>query len=327
VKRATASLATIAAASFCACLQAQSGAPFPNRPIRLLIPFVPGGSTDFIARVMQPGLSEELGQPLVLDNRPGAAGNIAAEVAARSSPDGHTVLFGNVGAIAVNPVVFRKPPIDPLRDLACVNIAADVASMMVVHPSVPVRSLEEFIAHARTRPGKINWGSSSPAGTGTLSMHYFSDKVGLKMALIAYKGAGAVATALASGEVTAAFVAVPPTIGFVRNGQLRALVVRSAKRLDLLPGVPTMIEAGFPELTNDSWQGLFVAARTPARVVARLNSAVRKVLADPVVIERLKPGAASVIDTGTPEKCAAFVKSQSEFWAKLVRQVGMDSTL
>lgn len=300
---------------------------FPNRAIRLLIPFVPGGSTDFIARVMQPGLSEALGQPIVLDNRPGAAGNIAVEMAANAAPDGHTVLFGNVGAIAINPAMFRQLPVQPARDLACVNILADVSSMMVVHPSLPVRSLKEFIEYAKARPGKINWGSSSAGGTATLGMQYLTHKAGLDMLLVSYKGAGGVATALVSGEVSVAFVAVPPTVSFVKNGQLRALAVRSAKRLDLLPDVPSMAELGFPDLTNDSWQGFFVGKRTPPHVVTLLNNAARRTLADAKVVERLKIGAASVIDTETPEKCTAFVKKQTAFWSKLVKQVGLEGSL
>ncbi len=319
--------ALIAGALSAASICAQSAEPYPTRAIRLLIPFVPGGSTDFIARVMQPGLSEALGQPIVLDNRPGAAGNIAVEMAANATPDGHTVLFGNVGAIAINPAMFRKMPVQPMRELTCVNILADVASMMVVHPSIPSRSLKEFIEYAKARPGKINWGSSSQGSPATLGMQYLADKAGLDMLLVAYKGAGAVATALVSGEVSVAFVAVPPTVGFVKSGQLRALVVRSAKRLDLLPEVPSMAEVGFPDLTNDSWQGFFVGARTPATIVAQLNAAARKVLADPKVVERFKIGAATVIDTETAAKCTAFVKDQTAFWAKLVRQVGLEGTL
>ena len=306
---------------------AMAAEAFPNRAIRLLIPFVPGGSTDFIARVMQPGLSEALGQPIVLDNRPGAAGNIAVEMAANAVPDGHTVLFGNVGAIAINPAMFRQLPVQPARDLACVNILADVSSMMVVHPSLPVRSLKEFIEYAKARPGKINWGSSSAGGTATLGMQYLTHKAGLDMLLVSYKGAGGVATALVSGEVSVAFVAVPPTVSFVKNGQLRALAVRSPKRLELLPDVPSMAELGFPDLTNDSWQGFFVSKRTPLHVVTLLNNAARKTLGDAKVVERLKIGAASVIDTETPEKCTAFVKEQTAFWSKLVKQVGLEGSL
>ena len=316
-------------AALLACSMAATGAAevFPNRAIRLLIPFVPGGSTDFIARVMQPGLSEALGQPIVLDNRPGAAGNIAVEMAANAVPDGHTVLFGNVGAIAINPAMFRKLSVQPLRDLACVNILADVSSMMVVHPSLPVRSLKEFIDYAKARPGKINWGSSSQGGTATLGRHYLTHKAGLDMLRVSYKGAGGVATALVSGEVSVAFVAVPPTVSFVKNGQLRALAVRSPKRIDLLPDVPSMAELGYPDLTNDSWQGFFVGTRTPRHIVARLNDAARKTLADAKVVERLKIGAASVIDTETPEKCLSFVREQTAFWSKLVKQVGLEGTL
>jgi tripartite-type tricarboxylate transporter receptor subunit TctC len=316
-----------AAALSVAAANAQSADAYPARAIRLLVPFVPGGSTDFIARVMQPGLSEYLGQTIVIDNRPGAAGNIAVEMAANATPDGYTVLFGNVGTIAINPAMFRKLAVQPMRDLACVNILADVASMMVVHPSIPARSLKEFIDYAKARPGKINWGSSSQGSPATLGMQYLADKTGLDMLLVAYKGAGAVATALVSGEVSVAFVAVPPTVGFVKGGQLRALVVRSGKRLDLLPDVPSMAEVGFPDLTSDSWQGFFVGARTPAPIVARLNAAARKVMADPKVVERFKIGAATVIDTETAEKCTAFVREQSAFWSKLVRQVGMEGSL
>lgn len=320
-------LLALAAGALSVAPATQAADPYPARPVRLLIPFVPGGSTDFIARVIQPGLAENLGQPVVLDNRPGAGGNIALEMAAQAVPDGYTVLFGNVGLIAINPVMFRKLPVQPLRELTCINIVADVASMMVVHPSIPARSMKEFIEYAKARPGKINWGSSSPGSPATLGMQYLANKTGLDMLLVAYKGAGAVASALVSGEVVVAFVAVPPTVGFVKNGQLRALAVRSAKRLELLPDVPSMAEVGFPDLTNDSWQGLFVSARTPAPIVARLNTAVRKVLADPKVLERFKVGAATVIDTETAQKCTAFVKTQSDFWGNLVRQVGMEGSL
>lgn len=320
----------LAAAVFAALLAAPAtaaAADYPTRPVRLLIPFVPGGSTDFIARVLQPALSDNLGQPVVLDNRPGAAGNIAVEAAARATPDGHTVLFGNVGAIAINPAMFRTLPVDPQRDLACINILADVASMMVVHPSLPVRSLREFIDYAKANPGRVNYGSSSAGSPATLGMQYLADKAGLDMQLVAYKGAGAVSTALVSGEVVAAFVAVPPTIGFVKSGQLRAVAVRSRKRLELLPETPTAAEIGFPELTNDSWQGFFVAARTPPEIVNRLNAAARKALADPKVLERLKIGAASVIDSETPQKCTAFVREQTAFWQGLVKKFGLAGTL
>jgi tripartite-type tricarboxylate transporter receptor subunit TctC len=321
-------LVTVASAAFVFSGEPAGAAEsFPSRPIRLFIPFVPGGSTDFVARVLQPGLVEELGQPVVLDNRPGASGNIAVELAARATPDGYTLLFGNVGTIAINPALFKKLSVQPLSDLACVNIAANVSSMLVAHPSLPVRSLKEFIDYAKARPGKITWGTSSYGSPATLGMQYLAHKSGLEMVMVAYKGAGNVTTALLSSEVVVAFVAVPPTLSFVRGGQLRALAVRGATRFDSLPDVPTISEAGFPELTSDSWQGIFAPAKTPATHVARVSRAASKALKDPKVIEQLKTAATTAMDIGDAKNCAAFVKSEASLWSGIAQQVGMRGTL
>ncbi len=302
---------------------AQAPVKYPSRPVRILVPFVPGGATDFIARIVQPGLTDELRQPNVIDNRPGAAGNIAVEMAARSTPDGHTVLFGNVGAIAINPALFKTFPINTLRDLICVSIVADGASALVVHASVPAKTVKEFIEYAKNRPGQINYGSSSPGSPARLGMEIFANKAGIKVVHVPYKGAGAVSVALLSSEVQAAFVSLPPVISNIKAGQLRALASRTRERSDLLPEVPTLHELGFTELTHSSWQGMYVAAGTPAPILQRLHAAMTKIFADPRLPERMKAGGATIISSGSLADCAAFTKSEVAFWARQVQQVGL----
>jgi tripartite-type tricarboxylate transporter receptor subunit TctC len=292
----------IVAGSVCA----QAAINYPARPVRLLIPFVPGGSTDFVARVMQSRLIDELGQPIVIDNRPGAAGNIAVEIVARAPADGYTVLFGNVGTIAINPVLFRDFPVDTVRDLACVSIVADVASMLTVHSSVPASTVEQFIRYAKSRPGQINYASSGAGSPGRLSMEFFMHQAGISLVHIAYKGAGGVASALLSGEAQASFVAVPAVLPHIKSGKLKGLAVKGIKRVAALPDLPTMVELGFPEFQVDSWQGVYVPAGTPAPVVAKLRN-----------------GGAEVMNKAALEECADFTRQQVKFWAKLVQQVGL----
>ena len=309
----------IVAGSVCA----QSAINYPARPVRLLIPFVPGGSTDFVARVMQPRLIDELGQPIVIDNRPGAAGNIAVEIVARAPADGYTVLFGNVGAIAINPVLFRDLSVDTVRDLACVSIVADVASMLTVHSSVPASTVEEFIRYAKSRPGQINYASSGAGSPGRLSMEFFMHQAGISLVHIAYKGAGGVASALFSGEVQASFVAVPAVLPHIKSGKLKGLAVKGIKRVAALPDLPTMVELGFPEFQVDSWQGIYVPAGTPAPVVAKLRAAIIKVVDDQRVLDTLRNGGAEVMNKAALEECANFTRQQVKFWARLVKQVGL----
>lgn len=302
---------------------AQSIADYPARPVRLLIPFVPGGSTDFVARVLQTRLVEELGQPVVIDNRPGAAGNIAVEMAARAAGDGYTVLFGNIGTIAINPALMRDFPINTVRDLACVSMVADVSSMLTVHASVPAGNVEEFVRYAKGRPGQINYASSGAGSNGRLSMEYFMRKTGTELVHIAYKGAGGVTTALLSNEAQASFVAVPSVLAHVKNGRLKGLAIVGPKRVDALAQVPTMIELGFPELNVSSWQGLYVTAATPQAVLKKLRGAVIKAMADPKVLENLRGGGAESMGSKLLEDCTGFTRSQVAFWAKLVEQAGL----
>jgi tripartite-type tricarboxylate transporter receptor subunit TctC len=302
---------------------AQSAASYPTRPVRMIVPFVPGGATDFVARVIQPRLSEELGQPVVVENRAGASGNIGVEIAARATPDGYTVLLGNIGAMAINPALFRKFPIQPVRDFVCLCPMVDIPTVFVVHAAVPVTTLKEFIDYAKAKPGQINYASTGAGSNSRMSMEYIMNKAGIKLVNVPYSGGGAATTALLSGEVSVSVFSVASLIPHARSGRLKGIAVIAPKRIDALPEMPTLAESGFPELTLGSWQAVFVSAPTPLPIVKKLHTIVGKVMADNAVVQRLRAGGAEPIGIQSLEKCAAFIKAQNEFWAKLVKQVGV----
>lgn len=304
----------------CAAALAQS---YPTRPVRLLIPFVPGGSTDFVARVMQTRLTEELGQPIVIDNRPGASGNIAVEIAGTAPADGHTVLFGNVGTIAINPALLKELRVIPTRDLACVSVVADVSALLVVNASVPASNFEEFVRYAKSRPAQLNFASTGAGSNGRLTWEYIMSRTGLDVGHVAYKGASAAVTALLSNETQIGISATPTTIPYLKSGRLRALALLGPARTASLPEVPTLPEIGFPELKVSSWQGLYVPARTPAATVARLRKAVVRAIHDPKALEALKVGGAGPMDPALLEDCNAFSREQAQFWGELVRKTGL----
>lgn len=302
---------------------AQPAGKYPTRPVRLLIPFAPGGSTDFVARVMQARMIEELGQPVVIDNRAGASGNIAVEIAGNAPADGYTVLFGNVGTITINPVLFRDFPVNTERDLLCVSVVADVSALLVVNASVPASSFDEFVRYAKTRPGQLNFASSGAGSNGRLTMEFFTNKSGIELGHIAYKGASGVVSAMLSNETQVGIGATPAVMPHLKTGRMKALALLGPARIASLPQVPTMSEVGFPELTVSSWQGLYLPAKTPPAVVAKLRAAIIKAITDPKAIEALKTGGAGPMDRALLDDCTAFTKQQVQFWAELVKKVGL----
>lgn len=297
---------------------------YPSKAVRMIVPFAPGGSSDFVARILQPKLGEELAQPIVVDNRAGASGNIGVELAATAVPDGYTILLGNVGTMAINPTLFPKFPIRPVRDLVCVGTVVDVPGALAVHPSVPVSTVKEFVEYAKARPGKLNYGASGSGSAQGLMMEYLKYKTGIDIVQIPYKGgAGPATTALLAGEVSASLVTVASFVPHVKSGKVKVLAVISPKRVAVLPDTPTMLELGFTELTTGSWQAMYVVKGAPPAVVKRLFSAVQNVMRDPWVIERLGSGGAEIITSRSLEDCARFMKTQNEFWAALVKRVGV----
>ena len=303
---------------------AQRAAEYPARPVRMVVPFAPGGASDLVARMISPKLSQELGQQVVVDNRGGASGNIGVEVAARATPDGYTILLGNIGTMAINPAVYPKFPIRPVRDLIGVTQVVDVPTALAAHPSVPVATVKEFIEYAKARPGKLNFGSAGAGSNGRLEMEFFMRTAGINLVHIPYKGgAGAATTALLAGEVQTAFVTLSSVITHVKAGKLKVLGVAAPKRVAAAPDTPIMAEAGFSGMTSGSWQGIYVPAGTPRAIVNRLYAVVTKVMNDPDVIKRLNDSGVEVVTSKSPDEFAGFMKAQNEHWAKLVKEVGV----
>ncbi len=302
------------------CAQAQD---YPSRPLRMIVPFVPGGSSDFVARAIQPKMMELLGQTLVIDNRAGASGNVGVEIAARSVPDGYTIFLGNVGSTAINPSIFPSFPIRPLRDLVGLTLLVDVPGAFAVHPSVPANSVKEFIDYAKARPGQLNYGSAGSGSAQRLSFEFFMQKAGIKLVHIPYKGgAGAATLAVLAGEVSATMLTVASFVGHVKSGKAKVLAVMSPARSHALPQVPTMVESGFPELKLGSWQAMFVPKGTPRPIVNKLYGVMIRTIEDPETTRRLAAGGADIVTSKSPDEFAVFLKEQTEFWAKLVKSVG-----
>ncbi|MEK6592424.1 MAG: tripartite tricarboxylate transporter substrate binding protein [Pseudomonadota bacterium] len=302
---------------------AQSAPGYPARPVRMVVRFAPGGASDFVGRLIQPRLVQELGQQVVIDNRAGASGNIGVEVAARATPDGYTLLLGNIGTMAINPSIYPKFPIKPVRDFIGVTQVVDVPVALAAHPSVPVKTMKEFIAYAKAQSGKLNYGSAGAGSNGRLEMEQFMRLAGIDLTHIPYKGgAGAAATALVSGEVGVAFVSLASVMPHVRAGKLKILGVSAGKRVAALPDVPVMPELGYKDMQTGSWQGVYVPAGTSRAVVDRLYAAATKVMADPDVVKRINDSGAEVIVSASPAAFAVFMKEQNERFAQVVRQIG-----
>lgn len=297
---------------------------YPTKSVRMIVPFAPGGASDLVARIISPGLIKELGQQVVVDNRGGASGNIGVEMAARTSADGYTLLLGNIGAMAINPAIFPKFPVNPVRDFIAVTQVVDAPTALVIHPSVPVKTIKEFIEYAKARPGKLNFGTAGPGSNGRLEMELFMDKVGINLVQVPYKGgAGAAAIGLLGGEVQCGFQTLASVMTHVNAGKLRVLGVAAPKRVAALPDVPIMPELGYSNMKSGSWQGVYVPAGTPKTIVDKLHAVITKVLANPEVIKRLNGNGVEAVTSKSPEEFAEFMKAENEKWAKVVKAVGV----
>ena len=296
---------------------------YPSKPVRMIVPFAPGGASDFVGRILQPRMTELLGQQVVVENRAGASGNIGMEAAAKSPPDGYTIYLGNVGTVALNPAVFPKLAVTPTKDFIAVTQVVDVPGVLVVNPELQARTVKEVIAIAKAYPGKLNYASPGSGSQNRLEMEVFRKVAGnLDMVHVPYKGgAGPAVAGLAGGETHLMFVTASSAMTFVKNGRIRLIAVTSAKRLEAFPETPTMAEAGYPELTSGSWQGIFVPTGTPKEVVDRLYSVIIDTMKTPEVRQRLANGGVDVV-TSAPGEFARFVAKETERWGRAVKEAG-----
>jgi tripartite-type tricarboxylate transporter receptor subunit TctC len=295
----------------------------PTKPIRMLVGFAPGGGTDATARAMGSKLAERLGQQVIIDNRPGAAGNIATDLTAQSTPDGHTILMGTIAALAINPALYKKLPFDPLKDVMPITRAVDSTNALVVHPSVPAKNVMELVALAKTKP--LNGGSSGVGGAGHLALELFNLQAGTKIVHIAYKGGGPAMADLLGGQINLIFATAASAVGHIKSGKIRALAVSTAKRSGLLPDLPTVSEAGLKGFEANNWYGLLAPAKTPPAVIARLNKEAIAVLNLPDVKEMLFKQGLDVAPS-TPEAFGAYIKSEKAQWEKVIKAAGLYHT-
>ncbi len=311
------------ALSLCLCAltafaHAQS---YPSRPLRMIVPTAPGGGTDFTGRLVAAKLSEGLGQQVVVENRGGGGGSVGADNAAKSTPDGYTLLLGSIATHAVNPALYKKMPYDHIKDFAPVSLIGTVPNVLVVHPAVPAKSMQEFISYAKANPGKINYGSSGVGSPPHLSIELLRSITGINLVHVPYKGAGPALADLLGGQVQAMCTSLAGQLTFIKAGRVRALGVTTAKRNPQLPDVPTMIESGVPGYEVTIWYAVFVPVATPKAVVERLNAEMVKILNAAEMKERMAQQGMDP-SPSTPAELAAFVKAETVKWTKAVKDSG-----
>jgi tripartite-type tricarboxylate transporter receptor subunit TctC len=294
---------------------------YPARPIRVVVPFPPGGAVDFYARVVQAPLSEMLGQQVVIDNKAGASGMIGAEIVAKAPSDGYTLLLGNIASLAINVGIYAKMPYDPAKDFTPIIRTVDVNYVLVVHPSVPVKTVPELIAYAKANPGKLSYGSAGSGSLPHLGMELFKAQTGTDVVHVPYKGGGPMVTDLLGGSIQLVIADQANLMPHVTAGKLRALAVATPKRSANAPDLPTIGESGVPGYEATAWQGLVGPPGLPADVVKRLNEAFNSVQALPAVREKLLGGGLDPIG-GTPDEFGRFIRAEIAKWSKIAKDVG-----
>jgi tripartite-type tricarboxylate transporter receptor subunit TctC len=304
-------------------LSVQAATAFPNKPIRIIVAYTPAGTTDILARAIGQKMSETWGQPVIIDNRAGAAGNIGTEVAARATPDGHTLLMGTAGTHGINVSLYRKLSWHPVNDFAPVSLSAMVPNIMVVNNALPVKNVREFVAHVKANPGKLSYGSPGNGSTAHLSMELFKSMTGSTIVHIPYKGSAGVLTDVMGGQIAVTIDNMPPYIPQVKAGKIRALAVSTGKRSSAMPDLPTIAEAGVPGYEAGAWFGLLAPAGTPKPIVAQLSAESARIIKLPDVSKRVSELGADPVGS-TPEQFAELIKTEIAKWAKVIKDANVE---
>ncbi len=295
---------------------------YPSKPIRIVVPFAAGGTSDILARAIGPKLTEAWGQPVVVENKTGANGNVGAEYVVRSAPDGYTMLLSDVGAIAINPSVYPNLPFDPVKDFSPIVMVSYSPHVLAVHPSVPAATVKELVAYAKANPGKLNFANSGTGGAPHLAGVDFAQRMGIQWAYIPYKGGSQAVTDVVAGQSNVLFNGMLATYPSVKGGRLRGIAVTSAQRVPSAPELPTLIESGLPGFVTGSYQGLLAAANTPRDIVLKLNAEITRILNTQDMKDMLaKQG--TEVRADTPEQLGSFVASEKARWAKVVKDNGI----
>lgn len=294
---------------------------YPQRPIRFVVPFAPGGSTDTLARSIGIKLSETMGEQIVVDNRAGGNGNIGMQIVAEAPPDGYTIVLGYIANLAIGPHLYAKLPFDPVKSFAPITLLAESPNILVAHPSLPVKNMKELIAYAKAHPGKLNFGSASVASVGHLTGVMLNQMAGIDMQHVPYKGSGQAVVDVVGGQIQLMFSGMSSVMPHVKAGRLKALVVTGAKRSPAVPDVPTIAESGFPGFSATAWYGVLAPAKTPKPIVKRLHDEIVKSLAQPDVKQRLESVGFELIG-GTPDQLAEHIKTEIKKWEKVVKASG-----
>ena len=295
--------------------------PYPSRPLKFILPFPPGGGTDLLGRLLAERLSASLGQPVVTENRGGAGGNVGAEAAARSAPDGYTIVLV-APSLAISPTLYSKLNYDPVKDFAPIGLVASVPNVMVTHPSVPANNLQEFIALAKSKPGGMNFGSGGSGTSNHLAGELLNLTAGIKLVHVPYKGVNLAMQGVLAGEVHLVFIGIPVPAPHIKAGRLRALAVLARERSPILPDVPTAAEAGLGNFDVTTWYGILAPAGTPRPIITRLNAEFVKIMRTPDVRERLATMATDPL-TSTPEEFGAYIQAEIAKWGDVVRKAGL----
>ncbi len=318
--------ATVAAGAFATTItSAVAAEAWPERPIRMIVPYAVGGSTDTVARLLAPKLGEKLGQQVVVDNRPGAATNIGLNIVAKASPNGYTFGIANI-ALGANPSLFSTLPFDPKKDLAPVSLTVQLPLVLTVNPAVPAKSVPELIALAKSKPGVLNYGSAGNGSATHLASELFKYMTGTDIVNVPYNGGGPAIVALLGNQVSLVLSSIPPALGHIKAGRLIALGVSGAKRNSALPNVPTIAEAGLPGFEVTEWQGAVMPARTPAAIVKRLNREIVNALTSQDIKDRIAAGVGGEVVASTPEELAKHLEREIAKWSKVIKAAGIKAS-